>query len=371
MRYRGRNIDPIALWSRYVEFPSSFRTSDVFSPKVVCPNPSHDTLKSHFQINLQQPMVHCFAYCGISGSIEHAICVIEGFYEKFDVDLTVVKTAWSKKPKERSANEREQLRREFRAKRQARKIIIGSASGKARKSEKPHVQKKRSGNSGAAKVIPTGEFDYDSFLPPVALEYLTERGITGESIARWELGWLPEEKRIAIPARDENGHLRFLIKRAVLPKQNPKYLYTEGFPKTSLLFGACQIDLGMISSHGLIVVEGSVGTILNHQDGLKNTVAILGTGISEEQRRIIARIRPPKIFLMFDKDSAGIRNIEIAASMLRKYPLFVVRFPKGKSDWDSVTKEEKFRQIDRSIPLFRFIHENSLNVIPKRRSRVA
>jgi DNA primase len=184
-------------------------------------------------------------------------------------------------------------------------------------------------------------------------------------VAAWSLGWDPEDKRLVIPARDERGVLKFLIKRAVLPGQNPKYLYTEGFPKTHVLFGTGQIDLGLIKRHGLVLVEGSIDTILNHQHGLRNTVGILGTGISERQRRIIARLNPPKILLMFDKDVAGVRNIQIAARMLNKYPLLVVRYPRHASDPAEMSEEEKRRQISKAISIHRFLHHPSVR--PKRK----
>jgi len=86
MNYRGRQIDPIRLWDKYVELPSQVDQRESFLHKVVCPNPNHSTFKRHFQINLREPLVHCFAYCGISGTYEHAICVIEGFYDKYKVE---------------------------------------------------------------------------------------------------------------------------------------------------------------------------------------------------------------------------------------------------------------------------------------------
>lgn len=346
MNYRGRQIDAVGFWERYCDFPrgSRFSEADVFAPKVPCPNPSHDTLKSHFQVNLSQPTVHCFGHCGISGSWEHAICVIEGFYTKFKV--------------EDAPNDRERKRRNDRAFREARKFILRNARASTGNRASTRIRHSRT----SAKAVPRRELQYESFLPQIATEYLDARGITSESVATWQLGWLPEEKRLVIPARDENNKLKFLIRRAVLPRQNPKYLYTEGFPKTSLLFGACALDLGMVSSDGLILVEGSIGTILNHQDGLRNTVAILGTGISELQRRLIARIRPPRVYFMFDKDTAGITNIEIAAPLLKKYPLYIVRFPKGKDDWDEISRKEKVKQLSRAVPAFRFMQQNGLNV---------
>ena len=347
MNYRGRQIDPLAFWSQYVEFHAKVDSADEFTPLVQCPNPDHDTLKSHFQVNLREPMVHCFARCGISGSYEHAVCMLEGLYEKFKVE----------EPKD----ERERNRRKRRAYREARRIILRGSRTGSKLHRTASVRK-----SSAAKVVSADALHYELFLPPLALEYLTERGISSKSIAEWQLGWLSEERRIVIPGQDENGRLRFLIKRAVSERQIPKYLYSEGFPKTSLLFGAGHLDLGMISSSGLILVEGSLDVIRLHQHGLRNVGAILGTGISEQQARIVARLSPPRIYLFFDKDTAGIRNIEMAVPMLRKYPLFVVRYPSGKSDPAVLTEKEAHRQISRAVPAMQFVRDNGLNVTTKR-----
>lgn len=345
MRFKGREIDPVALWESYTEYPANMQIDGTYLPKVKCPNPNHDTDKRHFQVNVEDGLVHCFAYCGISGTFEHAICVVHGLYDKFKVDEAVDK--------------RDEKRRKQRAWREASKIILkhhrtGAVS--------PLRAKKRN-SSRTIAAVPAGALEYESFIPAYGMEYLEARGITAAMVAQWNLGWLPEEKRIAIPALDERGIVRFLIKRGVEARQQPKYLYTEGYPKTHLLFGAGQIDLGMVHSHGLIIVEGSIDTIRLHQHGLRNTVGILGTGISEEQRQIIARIKPRKIFLMFDKDSAGVHNIEIASQRLRKYPMYVCRYPKGKSDPAELTQREANRSIERAIPVFQFLHKNGLNAI--------
>jgi DNA primase len=289
--------------------------------------------------------------------------MIEGIYDRLKVDLETVKKAWDKSPKHRSELEREQIRRHVRAKREARKIILSNSVAGKRVSALGRPRR----TPVAAKSVPRDQLQYESYLPAVAREYLTERGISANSIATWKLGWLDDERRIAIPAYDENMRLKFLIKRAIREKDQPKYLYTEGFPKTALLFGAGQIDRGMVSSHGLIVVEGSVDTILNHQDGYRNTVGILGTGISDLQCRIVARIRPPRIILWFDKDDAGVKNIQIAAFKLRKYPMYVARFPKGKSDPAELTRREKEIQLSRVIPLVKFVRDTGLSV--RRRER--
>lgn len=317
MKYRGREIDPVALWAEYVDFPPNVREDDYYLSLVQCPNPEHDTLKRHFQINTVDGLVHCFAHCGISGSYEHAIAMIEGVTE-----------------------------------REARKIILRHQ--RARISKPSSVQRKQR-RSRSVEIIRPDSLAYETFLPQIALEYLKGRGITGASIAAWNLGWDQDNRRVVIPARDEQNTLRFLIKRATRGKDWPKYLYQpEGVSKTDVLFGACQIDLELVRSDGLIVVEGSLDVIRLHQLGLRNTVGILGTGISETQARIVERLRPNQLYFMFDKDTSGLRNIEVAAGRLRKYPIFICRYPKGKSDPAELDRKEANRSVQKAVPLVKF-----------------
>lgn len=313
-RYRGREVDDIGLWSKYIEVPQGAEKETHYWPLTVCPNPEHDTLKKHFQVNVQDGLVHCFARCGISGTYEHAIQLIEGCRD-----------------------------------REARKIILEFARGTKRKTTSLR-------NRGSDRApIPKPNLEYDSFIPQIGMEYLEKRGIEPSSIARFGLGWYPEEKRLVIPARDLQGQTRFLIRRAVMDRQHPKYLYTEGFAKSSLLFGACATDLGLIRSDGLILVEGSIDAIRVSQHGMSNVVATLGTGISSTQVEIVSRLRPRKIFCFFDKDSAGVASIEIVQRRLRgRYPLFVVQYPKAKADPAECSREEVERAIARAIPIRNF-----------------
>jgi DNA primase len=349
VKYRGREIDSVRLWEAYVDFPANLVIDGKYLPKVQCPNPNHDTTKRHFQINMGDGLVHCFAHCGISGTYEHALCIVHGLYDKYKV--------------EEAADEREKSRRLQRARKDARKIILRSTA----QLQKHSTRKAIRSDSGPATVVP--DLGYETRIPPFGIEYLEGRGITSESIAHWRIGWDADEKRIVIPAHDANGHLRFLIKRAVREKDWPKYLYTEGFHKTSLLFGACKIDPGLIRSSGLILVEGSLGAIWLWQLGFRNVCAILGTGISRKQVEILARWRPRRIYLMFDKDSAGIANIEIASKRLRKYPLFVCRYPKLKDEPHGLTRREAHRAIERSLPISK-LFQMYPNVRPKERNYI-
>lgn len=308
MRFHNRHIDPVSLWSEYVEFPPNLTVdeSTTFLPLVQCPNPDHHTDKRHFQINVDKPLVHCFAGCGISGSYEHAIAMIEGSTERM-----------------------------------ARKSIlkhmrVGPVSKKL----------KRTGE----KKDTVADLNYERYIPQAPMEYLLKRGISSASIAQWELGWDADELRIVIPVKDSRQRVKLLIRRAIREKDQPKYLYSDGSERSKELFGACAIDQGMIRSQGIVVVEGSIDTIIQHQNGFPNTVGILGTKISSQQVRMIANLRPKIIYTMFDADGAGVVNTDWVIKYLgSKIPIRVCRYPKGKSDPAVLTAKEAQRVIDRAI----------------------
>lgn len=321
--YGGRDLDPVALWEEFVDFPPSANLSGGFAPLTICPNPEHGSNKKHFQVNLDKPLVHCFALCGISGTYEHAIAMIKGVTEK-------------------------DARRYIR---QRTKIDLGAGSKRKLRDQRGRARRR------GARVVEEGSLDalaYDRYLPPLASEYLSGRGITASSIARYGIGWDEDERRIVIPADDERGITRFLIKRAVREKDWPKYLYApEGVSKTALLFGACHLDSRSVSSDGLVLVEGSIDQIANLQDDVQ-AGAILGTGLSDRQAAIISKMRPKRIICMYDRDLAGVRNVQMTAAKLTKIPIFVCLYPKGKSDPAELSRKEKIRAIENAVSLVAF-----------------
>jgi DNA primase len=326
MRYLGRYLDAVAFWDKYVELPSNLEGPDL--PLVFCPNPDHDNTRSPaFQINIERPVVHCFAGCGISGSYAHAISIIEGV-DKRTASRIIRKSGHIPKPGE-----------------------IKAAKAKPKKK---------------LPIVDDRVLKQYSYLPQAPLEYLKSRGINSASIARWQLGWNSESLRLVIPARDERGILRGLIERGISAKSRPKYLYSEDFPRNRLLFGACFIDLGMVSSDGIVLVEGSLDAIRLYQHGFHNVLATLG-GPHELQRNRMARVVPrprriPRMYLMFDRDTAGVAAIQKVAKLYPEIPLYICKYPTGKFDPAELSAEEASRSIERAIPALKFSAQTGLGL---------
>jgi DNA primase len=356
MFFRGKNIDPIRFWQDYCEIKPDDKGP--FLDLCFCPNPEHPNSRSPaFQINIERPTVHCFSYCGISGSYEHAVSLIEGLYDKYGYDPEIGDDVENAKGAEREKVLQNKFRKK-KAYREARKIIYRKALSLGATGNKPRTKStlgkaaKRIKEAPKVKEVDLGNYSY---LTKDARAYLKNRGINSDSRANWEIGFDEKSKRLTIPVRDQRNRLKFVIRRGIYQWQRPAYLYSDESLKSTCLFGICTLDEAMVRSEGLIVVEGSLDTILQHQDGFRNTVGVLGAYVSERQRELIARLRPKRIILFFDNDAAGVRAVDRAARDLAMYPLFAAIYPRRSFGKDpaSLIYSEREAAIRKAVPVLR------------------
>lgn len=346
MIHAGREIDVLALWGQFVDLPQNIgEPLPTFLPLVRCPNPVHTTTKKHFQINAKKPLVHCFAGCGISGTYEHAIAMIQGL-----------------KDDKGNLNERA-----------ARKVVLrASRLSLSGETEAPHraglrkVADEHSQLDADQRALDGGNF---TWLPRTARTYLDTRGVDSSSRGKWQIGWDEDAERLVIPALDDRGEFAFLIRHRIDGVSRMKYEYTPGSIKTSLLFGACYLDREQLESFGLVLCEGPLDAIRLHQLGISNAVAILGTGISKAQMRLIDKLSPKRLYLMFDRDPSGVSNIEavmfvkddmnkmVASPLARRRRIFVCLYPGTKGDPAEMTRKEVERSIERAIPIAQFFRK--------------
>ena len=121
-------------------------------------------------------------------------------------------------------------------------------------------------------------------------------------------------KRLMFPIFDLRSNIIGFGGR-VLDDSMPKYLNspeTIVFNKGSNIFGL-NIAKNYIKD-SLILVEGYMDVISLHQAGIQTAVATLGTALTEEQARILARYAKT-IYICYDSDEAGrkatLRAIEL------------------------------------------------------------
>ncbi len=215
-----------------------------------------------------------------------------------------------------------------------------------------------------------------------ALDYLLDRGISEESIAKFRLGYAPDNRgslRTALskegmtdaqmieaglliqpdnrgksPYDRFRGRAMFAITDRpgrvigfggrILGEGEPKYLNspeTPLFHKGRALYGMPQSLANARKQNSLIVTEGYTDVIALHQAGFTMTVAPLGTALTEDQIQLMWRVVPEPC-LCFDGDAAGQRAAKRAAEralplLKPEHSLRFVTLPEGE-DPDSLIK---------------------------------
>lgn len=181
--------------------------------------------------------------------------------------------------------------------------------------------------------------------------YLGERGLTEETIKKFEIGFAlggdtgwrdlfiglsrdgysPEEMvatgvvvkkegeekyfdrfrgRVMFPIKNTFGNIVGFSAR-ILPKYDDgkmgKYINspeTDVYHKSKILFGYNLAKRSIADTKEVILVEGQMDLIMSHQVGIENIVATSGTAVTEEHIKILKRFAD-KVLLSFDQDDAG------------------------------------------------------------------
>ena len=108
---------------------------------------------------------------------------------------------------------------------------------------------------------------------------LHERGLSYDTLMRFEIGFSKTKSRIVIPVRNQQYKVVGLIGRAIESSQEPRYLYNKGFKRADVLFNIQNAK----NYSEVIVVEGSVDAMKVHEAGFPNVVATLGAQVSKNQ----------------------------------------------------------------------------------------
>lgn len=233
-----------------------------------------------------------------------------------------------------------------------------------------------------------------------ALDYLHKRGISGETIELFKLGYAPadwtgffnfaqkkgfradllvkaglvspgKEKgyydrfrdRIIFPIFNIGGEVAGFGGRVLKedPKSGPKYLNspeTPVFDKSSILYGLNLAREAIRREKRAVVMEGYTDVITAHQAGIKNSVASLGTALTAAQSRLLRR-QAPTVITAYDSDSAGEAATWRGLAILQKTGCLVqVAELPADSDPDGYIKEKGAasfkRLLDGARPLMQY-----------------
>ncbi len=217
-----------------------------------------------------------------------------------------------------------------------------------------------------------------------ARRYLEKRGLTRETITAFRLGYAPNDRaalrthlanagfkveemiasgmliggddipvaydrfrhRVTFPIADLRGRVIAFGGRALDANAPAKYLNSPDTPlfhKGQILFNAHRARGPSHDKDRIVAVEGYMDVIALTEAGFAETVAPLGTALTEEQLTLLWRMSEEPI-LCFDGDAAGrkaaFRAVETALPLLK--PGFSVRFAflPGGLDPDDLVRQQ-------------------------------
>ncbi len=233
------------------------------------------------------------------------------------------------------------------------------------------------------------------------MEYIRGRGFTDEMIKKYGIGYAPKNNLIAnmfantkqdrliatgLCRRGEYGMYDFFRDKLMFPIFNtrgqivafsgrsldgsePKYINTtdtEMFHKRQTLFGFNFARENIHRANRAIIVEGQIDAIQMQCNGFGETVAPLGTALTEDHIAIICKANRNIIFC-FDGDNAGqkaaARACGIVLPFLRDNSVVRFAFVSGGKDPDEVLKtggENAMKKIiDSATPLIDFLWDTT------------
>ncbi|WP_026376304.1 DNA primase [Aestuariibacter salexigens] len=238
------------------------------------------------------------------------------------------------------------------------------------------------------------------------VDYLKNRGLSGEIVKAWNIGYAPPEwdgllsafgqnasqrqqlldlklinqndkgrtydffrDRVMFPIRDKRGRVIGFGGR-IIDGDGPKYLNspeTRIFHKGQELYGFYQARQQNRSLQRLVIVEGYMDVVALSQQGIHYSVASLGTATTAEHMQMLFRAAP-QIVCCYDGDNAGReaawRALNAALPYLKDGVEMKFLFLPDGEDPDSLVRKEGKDALEArfadAMPLSKFLFTNLL-----------
>jgi len=153
-----------------------------------------------------------------------------------------------------------------------------------------------------------------------------------------------------VPIRNLSGkvvgfggaYYRATIRQSILIPRKPLFIRRGAF------FSNGRRQNEIRSKNEAIVVEGYFDLVSLYQAGIKNVVAVSGTGFTVEQAALLARFCQ-RVVLLFDSDSAGVRAAFRACGVLYNSGLDPIGEASAGFDPDNFVRERGRDELSKVI----------------------
>lgn len=175
---------------------------------------------------------------------------------------------------------------------------------------------------------------------------LKQMGYTNDELVQANVAFLSKNgnpvdrfhSRVMFPIIDLRGNVVAFGGR-ILTDEKPKYINTSDTPVYHKSSGLFAMNFAKNSGEQIILAEGYMDVISLHGAGFTGAIASLGTSLTTEQARIIARYAK-EIIICYDSDEAGQKATQRAIPILRNagLPVKVLSIP-GNKDPDEFIRQ--------------------------------
>ena len=315
--------------------------------------PFHDERTPSFTVDGEHKLYHCFG-CGEGGDAIRFVENTEGLDFRESVEYLADRYRVELKREREDPKEEERRRRldrlqslvERAAAFYQRYLWESSEAAKAREYlagrgfEEQILREFRIGYSPSAwdRLLLAAQRDGYS-QEELAAAGLAQKGSRGGVYDRFR-------GRIMFPLSDYRGRVLGFGARALRDDQRPKYLNTsenELYHKGRQLFGIDRAASQAAKRGRIVAVEGYTDVLALHQSGITESVAIMGTALTQQQLTTLAQRvgKDGTVYLALDADRAGQDAMRRAARGARDLDLElrVVEMPEGDDPAELVGAE--------------------------------
>ena len=312
--------------------------------------PFHDEHTPSFSVNAEHRLYHCFG-CGASGDAIRFVQETEALDFVAAVELLADRYGVELK----------------------------------REEEDPQAEARRRRRERLLRLVERTAAYYERYLwesaeASRARSYLAERGLGEEVLRAFRIGYAPSawdhvslraqrdgfrpeelagaglaqrgrqgglydrfRGRIMFPLADARGRVLGFGARSLSDEQRPKYINTaenELYHKGRQLFGIDRARATAAKKGRIVAVEGYTDVLALHQGGITESVAIMGTAITQEQLAELSRAAG-SVYLALDADGAGQEAMLRAGrgARERKLELRVIGMPDGSDPADLIGRD--------------------------------
>ena len=236
-------------------------------------------------------------------------------------------------------------------------------------------------------------------------ELIRERGVTGESVEEFGLGYAPASGDVLanflsregfatnvleasglVLRRDTSGYFDRFRGRWMFPIANetgktiafagralgsdqPKYLNSPETPlytKSRVLYNLSRAREAIRKANATLLVEGYMDAIAAWQAGVRNVVASCGTSLTAPQVHMLVRCAP-EVIVSYDPDSAGVAATDRSLGLLLEggMQVRILRLP-GALDPDQYIREsgaEAYQaRLAEAQPVFRYLAGRAIEI---------